>query len=169
MMQLVNGGDYRVIERSQLDKIMAEQNLSNSDRADPATAAKIGGVLGVDAIIIGDITTTSATTTNTSASGGGGGTVVGQRRLRRFGMDTHKAVVEITARVVDVNTARFSLRRPDTAKHRGKALPWPAAVPPAGGTGRRRQSHVTSAARTSSRRLSGRLQRCGHRTCDQSR
>src|SRR5271154_5159956 len=46
--QLLEGGDYRLIERTQLDKIIAEQNLSNSDRADPATAAKIGGVLGVD-------------------------------------------------------------------------------------------------------------------------
>ena len=39
-----------------LDKILAEQNFSNSDRANPATAAKIGQILGVDAIIMGSIT-----------------------------------------------------------------------------------------------------------------
>src|ERR1700749_1282639 len=38
---LVNDGNYRVIDRSARDKILKEQNFSNSDRANPATAAKI--------------------------------------------------------------------------------------------------------------------------------
>ena len=33
--KLVNDGTYSVIERKMLDKILAEQNFSNSDRADP--------------------------------------------------------------------------------------------------------------------------------------
>src|ERR1700694_5042943 len=40
--KLVSDGTYSVIERSALDKILAEQNFSNSDRADSSTAAKIG-------------------------------------------------------------------------------------------------------------------------------
>src|SRR5437879_3395927 len=44
--RLVSGGVYSVIERKQLDRILAEQNFSNSDRADPSSAAKIGRVLG---------------------------------------------------------------------------------------------------------------------------
>lgn len=32
--KLVNTGQYSVIERKMLDKILAEQNFSNSDRAD---------------------------------------------------------------------------------------------------------------------------------------
>ena len=54
--KLVNDGVYSVIERKELDKILAEQNFSNSDRADPNSAAKIARMLGVDAIIIGSIT-----------------------------------------------------------------------------------------------------------------
>ena len=50
---LVTDGTYSVIERKQLDKILAEQNFSNSDRANPASAAKIGKILGLDAIIVG--------------------------------------------------------------------------------------------------------------------
>jgi len=49
---LVKDGSYSVIERKALDKIMAEQNFSNSDRANPSSAAKIGKMLGVDAIIV---------------------------------------------------------------------------------------------------------------------
>ena len=54
--RLVTDGTYRVIERKELDKIIAEQNFSNSDRADASTAAKIARILGVDAIVIGSIT-----------------------------------------------------------------------------------------------------------------
>src|SRR5215467_15389287 len=42
VQKLVEDGKYSVIERKALDKIFVEQNFSNSDRADVATAAKIG-------------------------------------------------------------------------------------------------------------------------------
>ncbi|MBV8050532.1 MAG: hypothetical protein JOZ80_05050 [Acidobacteriaceae bacterium] len=54
--KLVQDGKVSVIERSAIDKILSEQNLTNSDRADPVTAAKLGKLLGVDAIILGSIT-----------------------------------------------------------------------------------------------------------------
>ena len=54
--RLVNDGVFSVIERKALDKILAEQNFSNSDRVDANSAAKIGRLLGVDAIIKGSIT-----------------------------------------------------------------------------------------------------------------
>ncbi len=44
--RLVSDGTYSVIERKQLDKIIAEQNFSNSDRADPSSAAKIARISG---------------------------------------------------------------------------------------------------------------------------
>src|SRR5574337_1108358 len=40
--RLVNDGTYSVCEREMIDSILKEQNLSNSDRADASTAAKIG-------------------------------------------------------------------------------------------------------------------------------
>jgi curli biogenesis system outer membrane secretion channel CsgG len=54
--KLVQDGTVTVVERAAIDKVIAEQNLSNSDRADPQTAAKLGKILGVDAIIFGTIT-----------------------------------------------------------------------------------------------------------------
>src|ERR1700688_3424461 len=62
---LVTNGTYSVIERKALDKILAEQNFSNSNRADPASAAQIGKLLGVDAIIVGSITEFGNETKNT--------------------------------------------------------------------------------------------------------
>src|ERR1700683_2748057 len=70
---LVQDGTYSVIERKAVDKILAEQNFSNSDRADPNSAAKLGRLLGVDAMIVGSITQFGNDTKNTNVGGNGGG------------------------------------------------------------------------------------------------
>ena len=103
--QLVNDGTYRVFERAALDKIINEQNFSNSNRADPATAAKIGALAGVDTIIIGDITTFGRDDKN--YGGGAVGYGLGKFGVGGLGVHKAKAVVEITARIVDVNTGEI--------------------------------------------------------------
>jgi hypothetical protein len=45
----------RRIERSQLERILREQNLANAGRIDANTAAKLGRILGVDALVIGNV------------------------------------------------------------------------------------------------------------------
>jgi curli biogenesis system outer membrane secretion channel CsgG len=103
--QLVNDGSYRVIERSALDKILKEQNFSNSDRANTATAAKIGALLGADTIIVGDVTQFGRDDKNFGAGGVGGHW--GTYGLGGLGLKKAKAVVEVTARIVDVNTGEI--------------------------------------------------------------
>ena len=78
---LVRNGTYSVIERQALDKLMTEQNFSNSNRADPTSAAKLGKLLGVDAIIVGSIT--------------------------EFGNETQTKNVGVTARLVNVETGEI--------------------------------------------------------------
>src|ERR1700739_265405 len=68
--RLVKDGSYSVIERKELDKVLGEQNFSNSNRADPSSAAKIGKVLGVSAIIIGSITQFGRDDHSTNIGGG---------------------------------------------------------------------------------------------------
>ena len=104
--RLVNDGTFRVIERNQIDKILNEQNFSNSNRADPSTAAKIGHVLGVDAVIVGDITQFGRDdqSKNIGAMAGKWGSGFGLG-----GVGTHKAKAEvaITARLIDTNTGEI--------------------------------------------------------------
>lgn len=104
--RLVNDGTYRVIERNQIDKIINEQNFSNSNRADPATAAKIGHILGVDAVITGDITQFGRDDQNKNVGGmlGKWGSGYG---LGGVGTHSAKAVVAITARLIDTNTGEI--------------------------------------------------------------
>lgn len=105
VQQLVTDGKYSLIERNAIDKILNEQDFANSDRADPATAAKIGKILGVDAVIMGSITQFGRDDQNKTY---GGGAIV----ARKFGLGglqkrEAKAVVAITARMVDTITAEI--------------------------------------------------------------
>jgi curli biogenesis system outer membrane secretion channel CsgG len=102
---LVKDGTYSVIERKALDKILAEQNFSTSDRANPASAAKLGKLLGVDAIIIGSITQFGGENKDTKIGGGGGG--FGGFGLGGFSKKKSKAIVAADARIVDIDTGEI--------------------------------------------------------------
>ncbi len=103
--RLVTDGTYSVIERKALDKVIAEQNFSNSDRANPSTAAKLGKVLGVDAIVIGSITQFGRD--DKSQGLGGNAYGLGKYGLGNIGRKKSKAVVAISGRMVDVNTGEI--------------------------------------------------------------
>ena len=85
--ELVTAGTYRVIERNRLDQILAEQDLGESGRANPNSAAKVGKILGVNAMIVGTITQFG-----TEKGGFSGGS---------YGTSKGKAKVTIDARIVD--------------------------------------------------------------------
>jgi len=105
VQKLVQDGKYSVIERNALDKILSEQNFSNSDRADSTTAAKIGKILGVDAIIIGSITQFGRDDKHTKVGGGGYG--LGKFGLGGVGKSEAKAVVAVSARMVNTTTGEI--------------------------------------------------------------
>ncbi len=100
--RLVADGKFIVIERAALDKIIKEQNFSNSDRADPSTAVKLGKIAGVDAIVIGSIT----------QFGGESSKKATNIPIRIHGMNvplannqkTSTVTVGVTARLIDVSS-----------------------------------------------------------------
>lgn len=102
---LLKDGTYRVIDRENIDKILKEQNFSNSDRANPATAAKIGKILGVDAIIVGKITQFGSDKKTTNVGGLGGG--LGRLGVGDVGHSKTKAIVGISAHIIDIDTAEI--------------------------------------------------------------
>jgi len=104
--KLVQDGQYSVIERNAIDKILNEQNFANSDRVDPSSAAKIGRILGVDAVIMGTITQFGRDDKNTSI-GAGAASVTRKFGIGGFSSKNSKAVVGVTARLVDTSTAEI--------------------------------------------------------------
>lgn len=102
--ELVKDGTYSVIERTRLDAILAEQDFSNSDRADPLSAAAIGRILGVDAIVIGSVTQFGMEREGRSVGGLGRLT---RGLVNRVGQQRGKAAVQLTARMVNTDTAEI--------------------------------------------------------------
>jgi len=105
--KLVQGGSYSVIERSKVAAVLAEQNLAQAGRIDPATAAQVGRILGVDAVVVGSVTRFNL------EEGGTGGSVLGIGGNSR----RHSAEVQLTARLVNTTTAEILA----TAQGTGKA------------------------------------------------
>jgi curli biogenesis system outer membrane secretion channel CsgG len=113
--KLVNGRRYSVIDRSILDKVMAEQVRASSSRFDTATAIELGKLIGVEAIIIGSITRFGRDDSNTNLSGGGGGNQrTGWGKYLPGGgggadvkLATATATVSITAQLVSTATGKI--------------------------------------------------------------
>lgn len=96
--QLVKDGAFVVIERSRIDAILAEQNLGASGRIEPTTAAQIGRVLGVDAVLIGTVTKFDVEDKSKGLQLGG---LFGGGNRRQI------ATVQISSRLVSTATAEI--------------------------------------------------------------
>jgi curli biogenesis system outer membrane secretion channel CsgG len=107
VQQLVTDGKYSMIERNAIDKILNEQNFANSDRVDPSTAAKIGKILGVDAVIMGTITQFGRDDQNKTYGGGAVGGVTSKFGIGGLQKREAKAVVAVTGRMVDTTTGEI--------------------------------------------------------------
>jgi len=95
--RLVDSEKYRVIERSRLDAVLAEQNLGASGRVDPSTAAQIGRLLGVEVVIIGSVTQFDIQ--RQGSTFGLFGVIVGEQ--------TTEALVSLNVRAVNTTTGEI--------------------------------------------------------------
>jgi curli biogenesis system outer membrane secretion channel CsgG len=100
--KLVQDGNLSVLERNAIDKLLAEQDFSNTNRTDPATAAKLGRVLGVDTIILGTITHYDYVDKTTGGGGSHFGAFGGGSMKTKHDIN---AAVQISIRLVSPDTA----------------------------------------------------------------
>ena len=103
--ELVTAGTYRVIERNRLDEILTEQDLGESGRANPASAARVGKILGVNAMIVGSITQFG--TEKKKKGIGGAFSKIGGFGGGSYGTQKGKAKVAIDARIVDTTSGEI--------------------------------------------------------------
>ena len=57
---LIESG-FKVVERAQLDQVLKEHNIAVSGYLSPATTKKIGEILGVDVLLVGEVTSYTPT------------------------------------------------------------------------------------------------------------
>jgi len=93
--QLVNSGQFTVIERQKLQAILAEQGLGASGAVQPSTAPKIGKLLGVQIIFTGSITAFSIKKTGFSVMG--------------VSAQSGKAESKLDVRMIDTSTGEILL------------------------------------------------------------
>lgn len=95
-------GTFELVDRKAIDAVLKEQDMTNTDRFDAGSAAKLGQLLGADALLTGSITQFG---TEKGGTGGIGG-ILGSKSgaLGKVGMEKTKAKCVIDARLIDVNT-----------------------------------------------------------------
>ncbi len=115
--ELIDTGQVIVVERAILSQIMREQELSASKLVTKETAAQVGQLLGVDYLIVGQVTEFEQ-----KAIGGGGRAGFFTRFLPKVSAEFTAAHVGIDLRIIDTSTGEI-LR-----SHRAVGRAWEKAV-----------------------------------------
>ncbi|MDZ7268040.1 MAG: hypothetical protein ONB48_09935 [candidate division KSB1 bacterium] len=109
---LVKSGKYRVMERTQMDKLLQEQGLGMSGVVTPQSAAQAGKMLGVEIAIIGAVTEFGYKKMSTGGA------------LKKIGIGAsvgkQSAVVAVDVRFVDVNSGEI-IKAENVRKEKSKA------------------------------------------------
>jgi len=120
--ELLASGQLRLLERKKIEAVLAEQNLSNSNRADPSAAeqATLRKILGARVLITGTVTKFGGEESNV---GGAAGVAAG-RFLGGAGAKNTTANVAITVRAIDSSTGEVlaSVRGEGKSNRRGILL-----------------------------------------------
>ncbi|MEP7327263.1 MAG: CsgG/HfaB family protein [Gemmatimonadota bacterium] len=98
---MVQAGRFDVVERERLDLVMNEQNLHQQGLVDPATAARVGKILGAQLVVFGLVTGAS------------------EQKIDKFSYDLIRVEVSMDVRAVDVSTGRVAISQ--TAKGTAEA------------------------------------------------
>ncbi len=100
---------FVIVEREQLDHILAEQDLGASGRVRSDTAARTGGLVGAQYLVMGTVTDYSE---QTSRTGGGlnirGPSIGGRRPNIGVGGQRSEAYIAVDIRVVNASTGEVA-------------------------------------------------------------
>jgi curli biogenesis system outer membrane secretion channel CsgG len=108
----VNGGEYTVIEKERLDKVIEEIGLSYDELRDPANAAKVGKVLSANTVVLGTIIQCSPDTDKIAT---------GPVKAIIYSVE-----VSVSIRLVDINSAKIldAVNMSEKADERSGCLPF---------------------------------------------
>lgn len=100
---------FTLVERSQLDHVMREQNLGASGRIRPDSAAQIGELTGAQYIVVGTVTDYSEDTKRSRGGVSIGGMSIGGRRSSiGVGGGQTQAYIAVDLRVIDATTGEIT-------------------------------------------------------------
>lgn len=91
--ELQKSGKYRLIERKRLESVLSELKLNMTGLVDPGTAKQVGGQLGVDALVFGNLSSVKYST--------------GKSTIGIMWTENQKTEVAMDARLVNVETGEI--------------------------------------------------------------
>jgi len=118
---LTNSGAFDVVERAELKRILYEQHLVRDAILDPASAPRLGKILGVDMILGGKITEFGI-----KNSGGAIG-IPGFRSFFAIGLKKSTARVVVDARLIDSSTAKILMTESGIGENSEQSLSFAGA------------------------------------------
>lgn len=114
---LVKSGNFEVFTRQEMDKVLKEQALGQTGMITPQSAARVGQMLGVNAIVIGSVTEFGEKKSGTHISGQTMQAITGGDRNRSLagsllgagglGLSKAEARVVIDVQLIDTTTGRI--------------------------------------------------------------
>lgn len=115
--ELINSGNVIVVERAILSQVIREQELTASKLVTKETAAQVGQLLGVDYLIVGEVTEFEQ-----KAVGGGGHAGLFKWLFPKASAEFTAAHVGIDLRVIDTSTGEI------LHSHRAEGRAWEKAI-----------------------------------------
>ncbi|HET6602785.1 MAG TPA: CsgG/HfaB family protein [Xanthomonadaceae bacterium] len=109
--ELAATGKFKVVERSQLEAVIEEQNLGASGRVAGGTGAQIGKITGAEYLVTGTVT---AYEENVKGTGGG----VSFRGIS-LGGKSERAYLAVDIRVIDTTTGEVAFVRTIEGESKG--------------------------------------------------
>ena len=109
--ELMSTGSFKVVERTQIESVLAEQNMAASGRITPGTGAQIGKLTGAQYLIAGTVTSFEE---NTASTGGGisyGGISLGGNKS--------EAYLAVDLRVINATTGEIDYVRTIEGRSKG--------------------------------------------------
>lgn len=112
--ELAATGEFRMVERSQLQAVLEEQNLSASGRVAGGTGAKIGKLVGADYLVTGTVT---AYEEDVKGTGGG----ISFKGIS-LGGKSERAYLAVDLRVIDATTGEIAFVRTIEGEAKGGGM-----------------------------------------------
>ncbi len=112
--ELMSTGSFKVVERTQIESVLAEQNMAASGRITPGTGAQIGKLTGAQYLIAGTVTSFEE---NTASTGGGisyGGISLGGNKS--------EAYLAVDLRVINATTGEIDYVRTIEGRSKGGGI-----------------------------------------------
>lgn len=94
---LLDSGRFNIVDRQQIDAVIAEQANGMSGLYDSAMAARVGGILGAEYMVVGNVNGLSVRSS---------GLDIGDSRIGSVGNSKYTVAAMITVRVIEVATSR---------------------------------------------------------------